>query len=601
MATEQVLVEINAKDSASPVLEDAAGNTEKFGDQVKSSFSGAEDASKNFAFALAAAGAAAVALGAVSLKAFYGAETASKQLEHAVVNVSKGTQEQLRQTEALADALERKGVLDADNIKTGLAQLSTFGLSNDAVRGLGGALADLSVNQFGVSASGEQMTQSANMIAKVLKGQFGVLEKSGIRFTELQQKVIMTGTEMEKVQAVTEGLAQNLKFTNEIAIQTGEGLTAHILVALGKFPEAIGILLDSGLRPLLVAFSTWIHRLGTADEIALKLKSTFEAIQPYFPLIAGAITGMLVPAFLAWATAIWAAMTPLVPFAIAGAAVAAVAYLIYQAWSTNFLGFQDVVLSVIETLAPYIQMFMDTWSLFKINLVSWITEIKWAWQTNLFGIRDIATTIFNYLKTYISGAFEVIKGIFKVALALVTLDWKLAWEGIGNIAKGVWDMLLANFSLLWSGIKGIYSIGISALSGAWSGVMDGMSLLASKVWEGIKETFKAGINAIMRYINGFIDTYNFAVSKVPGGKNLKLPTFTPFADGGIVTKPTLALIGEAGPEAVVPLSGPRAGGIGGVTVVIQGNNFYGDDETFAERVGNSIVEKLSLNMTFPRY
>ncbi len=52
-------------------------------------------------------------------------------------NVSHATDEQLQATMALADELERKGVLDGDNIKTGLAQLSTFGLTNDAVRGLG--------------------------------------------------------------------------------------------------------------------------------------------------------------------------------------------------------------------------------------------------------------------------------------------------------------------------------------------------------------------------------------------------------------------------------------------------------------------------------
>ena len=37
------------------------------------------------------------------------------------------------------------------------------------------------------------------------------------------------------------------------------------------------------------------------------------------------------------------------------------------------------------------------------------------------------------------------------------------------------------------------------------------------------------------------------------------------AEGGIVTRPTLALIGEKGPEAVVPLDGGRAGG--GVTIL----------------------------------
>jgi hypothetical protein len=42
------------------------------------------------------------------------------------------------------------------------------------------------------------------------------------------------------------------------------------------------------------------------------------------------------------------------------------------------------------------------------------------------------------------------------------------------------------------------------------------------------------------------------------------------AAGGIVTSPTLALIGEAGPEAVVPLS--KMGAMGGVTINVHGGD-----------------------------
>jgi TP901 family phage tail tape measure protein len=48
-------------------------------------------------------------------------------------------------------------------------------------------------------------------------------------------------------------------------------------------------------------------------------------------------------------------------------------------------------------------------------------------------------------------------------------------------------------------------------------------------------------------------------------------TFTKMQHGGIVTRPTLALNGEAGPEAVVPLSGPHAG-VAGLTV--SGGTFH---------------------------
>lgn len=60
------------------------------------------------------------------------------------------------------------------------------------------------------------------------------------------------------------------------------------------------------------------------------------------------------------------------------------------------------------------------------------------------------------------------------------------------------------------------------------------------------------------------------------------PTATPFAQGGIVTRPTLAMIGEAGPEAVVPLS---RGGLGGITINVNG----ADDP---DRVAQMIVRRL---------
>jgi hypothetical protein len=53
----------------------------------------------------------------------------------------------------------------------------------------------------------------------------------------------------------------------------------------------------------------------------------------------------------------------------------------------------------------------------------------------------------------------------------------------------------------------------------------------------------------------------------PKGGRLAIPAM---ANGGIVTGPTLALIGEAGPEAVVPLD--RAGGMGGVTINVNGGD-----------------------------
>lgn len=70
---------------------------------------------------------------------------------------------------------------------------------------------------------------------------------------------------------------------------------------------------------------------------------------------------------------------------------------------------------------------------------------------------------------------------------------------------------------------------------------------------------------------------------------------TPFATGGIVTGPTFAMIGEAGPEAVIPLSSPSAsnylsGGGGGSTYNVTINGPAGGDP---RQFGQLVIESIS--------
>ena len=75
---------------------------------------------------------------------------------------------------------------------------------------------------------------------------------------------------------------------------------------------------------------------------------------------------------------------------------------------------------------------------------------------------------------------------------------------------------------------------------------------------------------------------------------LNLPNIPALAEGGIVKRPTLAMIGEAGPEAVVPLKG--GGGLGGgVTVNVMmpaGGTVFLDDESTAQRFGDFISDQV---------
>lgn len=325
MATSDIGIIVKAEDKASKELKKVESSLGKLGSAVGT----AGKAIAGFGLAF---GAAAFAVGVKGVKDFSEAEKASAMLEHAVIGVTGATAAQLKATSDLADELQRKGVLDGDNIKVGLAQLSTFGLSNKAVQGLGKSLADLAVNQYGVSASGEQLSDTANMIAKALNGQFGVLEKSGIRFNAAQQSAIQFGSEMEKVAAINEGFAQNLKFTNDVALTTTEGSLARASVAMGDLSEKIGSvlspvvrkLIDEYLIPLAAKLTEIIPNIDGVTDTWGKLQVGFNSVIDEFEKKTGIISQLeggfselrskvqdeLAPAL----EKLWIAGQPLIPF-----------------------------------------------------------------------------------------------------------------------------------------------------------------------------------------------------------------------------------------------------------------------------------------------
>jgi hypothetical protein len=87
------------------------------------------------------------------------------------------------------------------------------------------------------------------------------------------------------------------------------------------------------------------------------------------------------------------------------------------------------------------------------------------------------------------------------------------------------------------------------------------------------DVVKTIFNGIAKLWNNTFGKLSFKVpSWVPGigGNGFDIPDIPMLAAGGIVTGPTLAMIGEAGPEAVIPLD--RMGSMGGnnVTINVQG-------------------------------
>ena len=151
---------------------------------------------------------------------------------------------------------------------------------------------------------------------------------------------------------------------------------------------------------------------------------------------------------------------------------------------------------------------------------------------------------------------------------------KLGWLLPGGALIKALFMIRDNWDTIWNGMLGVVRAIANPIIGIINSVISAMNALfgaLKQVQFGWEEKTKLGITVL--------PAFQFA----PFQNLPTIPKIPTLAAGGIVTSPTLAMIGEAGPEAVVPLG---RGGMGGITINIMGPTYGLDD--FEDRVAEAI-------------
>jgi len=169
-------------------------------------------------------------------------------------------------------------------------------------------------------------------------------------------------------------------------------------------------------------------------------------------------------------------------------------------------------------------------------------------------------------------------------------------EHLMPIIRPVINLVVRWFEYLWDQIQNVVDLVVALFQGDFAAAFDALKDIATTAVDFMVETFKdlpgllfrAAVDGLSLFaslgkqfgkamINGLIEMWNKADINVPrfdvpdwipgvGGKGFGgfdlLPDIPTLAAGGIVTGPTLAVLGEAGPEAIIPLDqgGGRMGG-----------------------------------------
>ncbi|GAK31976.1 putative phage tail tape measure protein [Weissella oryzae SG25] len=246
-------------------------------------------------------------------------------------------------------------------------------------------------------------------------------------------------------------------------------------------------------------------------------------------------------------------------------------------FSTMWNAIKDVIMAVWNFLSPFISTAINAIS----NVISTVwNAISSVTSTVWNAISGVIQTVWNGISSFISGVINAISSVISSV-----------WNAISGVTSSVWNSISSVISSVWNGIQSGVSNAVNAVSSVISNIWNGIKSVTSSVWNGIKDAITGPMDAAKNMISGIINAikgfFSFSItwphiplphfSINPSGWQIgdllkgKIPSLgiNWHAKGGIFNKPTLFAgqggmhgVGEAGPEAVVPLNAKTLAGIG---------------------------------------
>lgn len=250
-------------------------------------------------------------------------------------------------------------------------------------------------------------------------------------------------------------------------------------------------------------------------------------------------------------------------------------------WAFNAALLANPITWIIAAIIALVAVFVILW-----NECDWFREF---WINLWEGAKKVFSAVWDWIKKFFT---ETIPNIFKAVINFIKENWQALLLLIVNPFAGAFKLLYDNcegfrnfidkwidkiktfFKNLVQGIKDVFKGIGDWFKNIFTGAVDGVKKAFSTVggffegiWDGIKKGLKGALNFMIGLVNKWIDGLNILLAPLRGivygvakafGSNIKfsdtkIPNIPKLAKGGIATGPTVAMFGEAGREAVLPL------------------------------------------------
>lgn len=223
--------------------------------------------------------------------------------------------------------------------------------------------------------------------------------------------------------------------------------------------------------------------------------------------------------------------------------------------STILTGLLDLTVAVLkviwDTIVAIFQGIWDGIVAIFTPLGEWFSE-RW---------NDITTVLADVAKWFgdmFQKAWNALTNVFSSIGTWFGERWNDVTTALANVATWFGNI----FKTAFEAVKNAFSTIGSFFSGVWTTVKNIFVNAGQMVGSAVGGAFKSAVNAVLgtieNVVNGFIGMINGVIgliNKIPGVSlgSVGYVSLPRLARGGIVDSPTVAMIGEAGKEVVMPL------------------------------------------------
>lgn len=200
---------------------------------------------------------------------------------------------------------------------------------------------------------------------------------------------------------------------------------------------------------------------------------------------------------------------------------------------------------------------------------STLAFLKQTAQVWLMSASMAAATIAAGAHSIAMGIATAATWLFNAAIAVLTSPITLTIAALALLGIGIYNLITH-----WDEVKKVGAETWEKIKGAWEkasgwfndSVITPIKNFFTGLWEDVTAGVKSGVNVVIGFINGLVKEINSISFDIPplvvkgvtlfDGVHLRfpqIPEIPKLANGGIISSPTLAMVGEAGKEAVVPL------------------------------------------------